>query len=239
MGSYVKSQGESDFTPLPPGTYVGRCYQVINLGLHAAGPWDPKNKHYLGFEIPAERVTWTDKAGIEQEGPAVIGSRYTSSLSPKATLRQQLESWRGALFTDEQLQKFDLFNLIGVPAMISVIHSEDGKFANITGLMRLPQGLVCASEELPQVAYDPEDSGALAAFALLSNRMQETVLKGQQVPDTPAPPPTHQPAPAHPAVPAHQVPPGHQMPRSAASMLPPNHHQPGTGADDFDDDIPF
>jgi len=231
MPSYVSSAGESDFTPIPPGTYVGRCYQVINLGLQAAGPWAPKNKHYIAFEIPTERVTWTDKEGKEQEGPAVIGSRYTSSLSPKANLRQHLETWRGALFTDVELANFDLFNLIGVPAMISVTHSEDGKYANISGIVKMVQGMVCAPAELPPIAYDPTDPQGAAVFAKLTTRMQETVRKGQLVAEAP------QPAP----MPAHQALPGHQVPSALLrnGAQPPAYQQPAAGVQDFDDDIPF
>lgn len=243
MPSYVSSKGESDFTPIAAGTYVGRCYIVCNLGVQAAGPWEPKNRHYIGFEIPTERVTWTDKEGKDSEGPAIIGGRYTSSLSPKAILRQQLETWRGALFTDEQLAKFDLFNLIGVPAMISVVHSEDRKYANISGLMRLPQGIVCGPAEIPTIAYDPADPQADEVFQKLTNRMQETVKKGQLDPASRSPGDngsgvyvpaanTENPAPT-----GHQEPspPGHQ---SRSEFLQQGEQVPPQDTDP-DDDIPF
>lgn len=235
MPSIVSSQGESDFTPLPAGTYIGRCYQVINLGLQAAGPWEPKNKHYIGFEVPAERITWKDKEGIEHEGPAIIGARYTSSLSPKAILRQQLETWRGRVFTEAELAKFDLFNLIGAPAMISVVHSEDGKYANITGLMRLPQGMVCPPVELPPVAYDPTDPQANIAFAALTKRMQETVIRGQELAESAsAAPPPMPPTPT----PGHLTP-SAIMPNGRGSMMAPPPQPAVPHSADFDDDIPF
>lgn len=247
MPSVVSSQGESDFTPLSPGTHVGRCHQVINIGMHASGPWSPKAKHYIGFEVPSERVTWTDKEGVEHEGPAIIGSRYTSSLSPKATLRQHLESWRGALFTDEQLKAFDLFHLIGQPALISVVHSEDGKYANITSIMRPPQGIVCPPAELPQIAYDPSDPNAHVAFAQLTQRMQETVTRGQeQSPVIAAPggapgaghvyvPPPMSENPA----PGYATPPRLRPPNGIPPTSPPGHFAGHTQGQEFDDDIPF
>lgn len=257
MPSYISSNGESDFTPIQPGTYVGRCYIVCNLGLQAAGPWPAKNKHFISFEIPTERVTWTDKEGVEQEGPAVIGGRYTSSLSPKANLRMLLETWRGQVFSAEQLAEFDLFSLIGVPAMISVVHSEDGKYANISGLMKLPPTLQCAPAELAPIAYDPMDAGAQAAFAALSDKMKATIMKGQvsagQPPAGPPAIPTGHQAPIHAPAPGHQSPSalvhsGHHMPAPGAPTAPHAPHAPGPARqahqplvadDDFDDDIPF
>lgn len=178
MPSMVNSKFESDFVIVAPGSYVARCYSVVNIGKQTAGPYEPKNRHWIAFEIPSERIAYKDKDGFDQEGPAVIGARYTSSLSPKATLRQHLETWRGQAFSDEQLKNFDLFNLVGVPAMISVVHSNNGKYANITSVIRLPQGMVCPDAELPTIAYDPTDPGAEVAFEKLSSRLRETVLKG-------------------------------------------------------------
>lgn len=240
MPSFVQSMGESDFTPIPAGTYVGRCYQVVNIGLQASGPWAPKNKHYIAFEVPSERITWKDKEQVEHEGPAIIGSRYTSSLSPKAILRQHLESWRGRRFTDDELANFDLFNLIGAPALISVVHSEDGKYANITALMRLPQGMVCPDAELPTIAYDPADPSAGQAFEALTKRMQDTVMKGQEVPPAPEAP---APAPSHSGVytpqPMSESPvPGHMIHQQKMDQRPSPFRDHVTGAD-FDDDIPF
>ncbi len=240
MPSIVSSQGESDFAPLAAGTHIGRCYQVVNIGLQSSGPWDPKNKHYIAFEVVSERVTWTDKEKVEHEGPAIIGSRYTSSLSPKAILRQHLESWRGQRFTDAELAAFDLFDLVGAPALISVVHSEDGKFANISSLMRLPKGMVCPPAELPPVAYDPSDANAQEAFAALTQRMQETVLKGQQAPEDAAP--RQAPATGGVYVPqplSENLLPGSQVHRDrrngTAALAPP----PPALVDDFDDEIPF
>lgn len=220
MPSTVSSKGESDFTPIPAGTYIGRCYQVINLGLQAAGPYEPKGKHYLGFEIPAERFEYKDANGIEQEGPAVVGARYTSSLSPKATLRLQLETWRGRVFTDEELAEFDLFKLIGAPAMISIVHSDDGRYANISAIVRLPKGMICGPAELPTAAYDPMDPMAAVEFEKLSPRMKETVIKGQALAAAQAAP-----------VPAAAPAPGHQTPSALLAPSAPDEY--------FDDDIPF
>ncbi len=170
------------------------------------------------------------------EGPAVIGSRFTSSLSPKALLRQHLESWRGRPFTEQELMGFDLINLLGVPALISVMHSEDGKFANISAIMGMPPGGVEIKPEGELLLYDPNDAGALAVWNKLSEGFQKAIIRGNaapegvqaQIPQQPAQPPALPPAaqPAPPgAAPAHQVAP--HGPMHSPTDVP------------FDDDIPF
>ncbi len=177
MPSNVKSKSESSFEPVPTGTHIARCVTVVNLGMQPGGRWDPRSKHYIGFEVPGVRVEW-EKDGKKNEGPAIIGNRYTSSLSRKAILRQTLESWRGRAFTEEELDGFDLFKLLDIPCLISVTHSEDGQYANIAAIMGLPKGTVAPDRETPLMKYDPSDPNAAKDLSNLHNWMQETIDKG-------------------------------------------------------------
>ena len=69
--------------------------------------------------------------------------RYTLSLHEKASLRKDLESWRGRAFNDDELAGFDLENLLGAPAMICVVQAAvSGQvYANVTAIMKAPKGL--------------------------------------------------------------------------------------------------
>lgn len=178
MPSKVSSKGESSFTPLPAGTHIATCCTVVNLGIQPGGQWAPKNKHYLGFEVPGVRVEW-DKDGKKMEGPSHIGARYTSSLSPKSNLRQHLESWRGRTFTDEELQGFDLYHLLGVPCMLSVTHTnKDGNiYANIASIMGLPKGVPAPNLEGVILRYDPDDEKADDELQALPEWMQNLIGK--------------------------------------------------------------
>lgn len=219
MPSTVKSKGESSFELIPPGTHYAVCTRVLNLGEQITN-WGSTPKHFIGFDVPAVRCEW-EKDGVKHEGPGFIGGRYTSSLSPKAILRQHLEAWRGRVFTEEQLAGFDLFTLLGVSAMLSVTHTEDGKYANINAIMGMPPGAPKIVPESELLGYDPTAPNANEVFAKLPEGFQKTIQKGMQ-PQAPTP---DQP-PAQVA-----VPPGAPTPNPA---MPP----PST-IDDFDDDIPF
>lgn len=71
--------------------------------------------------------------------PYVVSGFYTNSLNEKSRLRPMLESWRGRPFTEEELDGFDLQNVLGKPCLLSVIH-KDGK-ARVSGASALTKGM--------------------------------------------------------------------------------------------------
>lgn len=170
MTTVAADRSTSSFEPVAAGSYVAVCDQVIDLGLQPGGQFDPKQKIYLRFQVPSERVRWKDKEGKERDGPMVIGRTFTLSLSEKSYLRPFLESWRGRAFTAEELRGFDITNVAGVPALISVIHekSQDGRtFARIASAMGLPKGTPKPVHEGPLLCYDCDHPDA-EVFAQLS-----------------------------------------------------------------------
>ncbi len=60
-------------------------------------------------------------------------------------MRRDLESWRGAKFNDSDFGPggFDVRNLLGVPATLTIVHSEsDGKtYANIASIGKAMKGV--------------------------------------------------------------------------------------------------
>jgi len=196
----VETQG-GNFEPVPAGSYATVCDQVVDLGLQPGGQYDPKHKIYIRFQVPSERVHWKNKEGVESEGPMVIGRTFTLSLGEKSHLRPFLESWRGRAFTSEELRGFDITTVIGVPAMISVIHekTQDGrKFAKIASAMGLPKGIQKPQHEGELLCYDCDDADP-AVFAKLSkfirgkieNRLtpEEVIHQMASTPETDLPPP--------------------------------------------------
>ena len=192
MPSIIKSKGESNFEPIPAGTYPAICTTVVNLGLQATGKWGPKPTHWIAFEVPSVRIEW-EKDGQKHEGPAIVGSRYTSSLSPKANLRKQLESWRGRAFTEEELAGFDLFNILNAPCLLSIVHNESGgnTYANIAAIMGMPAGTPLPEAEGKLLKYDPSDPGM---FDELPDWMKKAIEQGRQH-EKVAPPPQQSMAP--------------------------------------------
>lgn len=249
MPSTVSSKGESSFVLIPPATHYAVCTRVLNLGEQSAGNYGAKPKHFIGFDVPAVRVEW-EKDGVKHEGPGFIGIRLTSSLSPKSIMRQHLESWRGCAFTEAELASFDLFRLLGVSAMISVIHTEDGKYANINAIMRMPSGSQEIMPESELLGYDPSSPDANAVFQKLPEGFQKAILRGQQpvaAPPLPPPPTPGLPLPSVVTGPGYGSLSGPPPQRGPLPPPPPIGSLP-TGPDgqprppvddDFDSDIPF
>lgn len=166
----IVTETGSDFKPIDPGTYTAVCSRVIDQGTQTSAFYGTsKRKVLLAWEIP--------EVEVEVDGdkrPALVMSSYTASLSEKATLRKDLESWRGRKFTKEELEGFDLKNILGKGCMISVVHSEDGKYANVASVMALPRGMPAppAPRELINFDLNAFDQDT---FDKLSDKMREKI----------------------------------------------------------------
>lgn len=66
-----------------------------------------------------------------------------------ATLRRDLESWRGKAFTEEQAESFDITTLLGIPCMLNVVHKtakSGNEYALIFSISRMPKKIECAPQ---------------------------------------------------------------------------------------------
>ena len=179
--------GSSKFEPVPAGSHIARCVTVVDLGVQQT-PWGSKEQVYLGFEVPGVRATWSDKDGNEKEGPALIGVTWSISLYEEANLGKNLITWRGRPFTEEEKKGFDLFNLLGVPCMISVTHnvSQKGKtYANIGSIMGVPAGTEVPPQENESVGYTATDSRFSGTLDKLPQWLKDRALEGQRQGDVP------------------------------------------------------
>ena len=138
MGLTASDSGNSDFKSVEPGTYPATCFRLIDLGTQQSeyqGKPIVKKQVLIAWELPTEIIEEGDFAGQ----PYGIGKFYTISLHEKSNLRKDLESWRGRSFTAEELEGFDLRNILGKPCLVSVIHNDKGN-ARVSGVMALPKG---------------------------------------------------------------------------------------------------
>jgi hypothetical protein len=162
MPIYAKSSGGTSFIPAPAGSHAAVCVDVVDLGVLKV-TWGGKDKSQHKINI-----VWQIDEDRDDGKPHQVRKRYTLSLHEKASLRKDLESWRGQAFTDEELQGFDVERLIGVPCLLSVIHAkgnDGGTFANVASIMRLPKGMtapaardyvrVCDREPSDQAEHQP------------------------------------------------------------------------------------
>ena len=133
--------------PLPEaGTTQAVCCAVWDLGLQKTtymGEEKIQHKIIVAWEV-TEKINAPES---EYHGkPYMLNKKYTLSLSEKANLRKDLESWRGLPFSEAELKNgFDLEKLYGVNCLVGIKHEPDRKdpsivYANITAILPLTKG---------------------------------------------------------------------------------------------------
>ena len=157
------SGGGQDFDPIAAGNHHAICYGLWDLGHQYAEKWDKwTHKIIIGWEIPGERIE-LEKDGEMKNLPRVISNSYTLSLHEKAWLRIHLRAWRGREFTLQELDGFQLKNILGVNCLINIIHepSKDGKktYANVGSISPLMQGMDKKTPENPIQYFSMEEHG--------------------------------------------------------------------------------
>jgi hypothetical protein len=139
----IISDTTKEFKIAPAGNHLARLYSCIDLG-HQSVDWkgDTKIMHkvVLTWELHGEDSNG-EKLQTEDGKPLIVSKRYTVSLGDQSTLRKDLESWSGKKMTTEDRKNFDMKNLLGKFCMLSVVHSEDGKYANVSTISAVPTAM--------------------------------------------------------------------------------------------------
>lgn len=132
----IAKQGSGTFTPCPPGLHQAVCVDVVDMGMIKT-TYNGKSK-----EQHKVRLVWQIDEEMDDGRPYTAQRRYTCSLDKKASLRRDLESWRGRPFTGDELNGFDLEVLIGINCQINVVHeTRDGDtYANVTTIVPISKG---------------------------------------------------------------------------------------------------
>jgi hypothetical protein len=156
--------------------HLARCYRVIDCGTHVDRNFGKRKRQgYLFWELVNTHRSDSDE-------PMIIAKRYTLSHNAKANLRIDLESWYGMAFDEKRLDDaggFDLEKLVGRPALLNVVHSSDGKFANVASVNPLPVGMTCPPPRMETLLFslEPFDQGA---FERLSDGLQTYIRESEE-----------------------------------------------------------
>lgn len=160
MAILAKENTGGDFTPMPEGTYLGRCVHVFELGHIYNQRWgSTQHKVMIGFEIIDDSVRYKNKDGDEVH--PIMYWEGTVSLSKKSNLRPLMESWFGKTMSPEALSGgFDVTKAIGHPAMIGIKHSAPNEnnriYANISSVQKPLNGVTVPPAEHEQFVYEIE-----------------------------------------------------------------------------------
>lgn len=175
MSLIVNEGSAGGYSLLDEGTYPAICYMLVDLGEQYSETFGRSSKKVLiGWELPGEK--------LDNGEPRYMSNTYTASLNKKGNLRKELISWRGRDFTPEELNAFDLRNIVGAPCLLSVIHkigSDGVKRAVIGGVMKLPKGMPPAVGSLEKVIFDLDDPLAKERIMQLPEWIQSRIKESE------------------------------------------------------------
>ena len=138
MSLTVSSKG-GGMEPAPEGQHLAICVGMYDVGTHYNKMYGKTNrKVVITWELPELRI----QGGVYDGEPRQISKTYTASLNDKAVLRKDLESWRGRAFREEELEAFDLKNILGQPCLLGIIHKTKeggGIVAKVNAVTQLPK----------------------------------------------------------------------------------------------------
>lgn len=220
MSLTLSAANETEYKPVPAGTYHATCIRIIDLGTQ-------KNEFQGEVKFqPKILVQWEINDGGDsqlqtQDGhPLLMSKRYTASLNSKSQLAADLKAWRGRDFTPEEMAAFDLRHILGKTCLLGISHVEkNGKtYANIASISNKMRGYEPPAPHNEVFAFDL-DKPDYTVFEKLSEKLKETIRlspEWAELNPPPAPPQQRQP----------------ETPGAAPA-------QPAQPVEDFDDDIPF
>ena len=132
-----------DFTPVPAGLHLARCYRIVDLGTQQSeymGEIKHQRKIMLGWELHGK-----DDEGNElvtnNGNPLAIFKNYTLSWNDKANLRIDLQGWRNKPFSEEEMRRFDISSVLGAWCMLNVVQrpGKSGKmYSNVGSIAPVP-----------------------------------------------------------------------------------------------------
>ena len=213
MSLTARDSGGGSFTPVSPGMHLARCYRIVDMGTQKSefqGQAKHLQKVMLQFEVHGEDDSGKPLVTAKGE-PMSISKNFTLSLAEKATMRKDLQAWRGRDFTPEELRGFELKNVLGAWAMITASKAlgNNGKeYTNIVSINPVPVAI--------KKAGMPEGFNKLAMFVISNPDMElfETFGNGLREKITSSP----------------------EWRARSPQHVP---DRPSSGFDDMDDDIPF
>jgi len=149
----IAKANNKEYPICPEGAWQAVCVDVIDMGVVKSNnpSWPDRQKVQIRWQVGLT-YDYKDENGDTHTRRHMIIQSYTLSLNEKASLRHDLEAWRGKKFSPEELKGFDLEKLIGANCQLGIIHNEgtDGKiYANISAIMPLTKG----TEKLEALDY--------------------------------------------------------------------------------------
>lgn len=176
MSLIAKNSGEK-MPPIEEGTYQAVCTGIIDLGLQKSEKYEKTyQKIMIMWSFPTETITTKD-----EEIARVISKEYTNSLGEKSNLTKDLQAWRGKNFTQEELEGFNLTNVLNIPCLMQIIHDErnGNTYPKISSIMALPKDMQKVDKQLENIIFDMDEDKTWNDWDKIPNWIKEKIKRAE------------------------------------------------------------
>lgn len=181
MSMIASDNGGQIIPKLEGGVYTAISSAIIDLGNQTSEKFQKTQRKFMMLWNIVGEVIEVNGENL----PRTMSKEYSFSLNEKSTLRKDLQAWRGKIFTEEELQGFNLLNILNKPCQLQVLLEEkNGKqYNNIASIMALPKG--SQVEELSNTYhFDIEDEETYTNWERIPNWIQERIKKADNYIDS-------------------------------------------------------
>lgn len=104
---------------------------------------------------------------------------YSYSYHEKSKLRKHLESWRGRPFTNDELSKFKLRNILGVPCKLEIA-KNDKNYKQVENVYRFPANEQPPKHKSELIYFDISDKTTYSAIPNIPYYIIEKIKKSPE-----------------------------------------------------------
>lgn len=181
MSMIAKSEGNVNIKRLEDGVYPAISSMLIDLGIQKSEKYGNSARKFI--------IVWNiENEHVEINGeklPRVMSKEYSMSLGEKSNLRKDLQAWRGKQFTAEELNGFNLLNILNKGCQLQILNTEsNGKtYTNIVSIMALPKGITVSKLEETTV-FDTCDESTWKNYEKIPKWMQDRIKQAENLSET-------------------------------------------------------
>lgn len=171
-------QEKHEYEIVPAWTFIARCYSIIDMGTQEdnyKGEIKNNRKVSIKFELPTKK---------DSEGRVFTTYvDYNMFIWGKTNLTKFLQSWRGATYTQDELEDFHIFKeYLNKPCQITIEHkvSTNGNtYAKISSISPLMEGIECPAR-VNDIVWFSFASFRREAFESLNDKLKEIIAKSPE-----------------------------------------------------------
>lgn len=181
MSMIAKESTGVSIEKLENGVYTAVSSMIIDLGKQTSEKFGKTQRKFM--------MIWTvlgeDVEINGQKLPRTISKEYGFSLGDKSNLRKDLQAWRGQPFTSDELQGFNILNVLNKACQLQIIKEEKNgnTYNNISSIMALPKGTTVEGLE-DTCHFDIEDEGTWNNWYRIPTWIQEKIKKAENYVET-------------------------------------------------------